>query len=134
MRNCVSAIIEKDGKYLIQDHVKVNAFTLPGGKCDNNEAQDITVARELEEELGIQVVNYAFIHEHRFDKIEYPAGSNQYSDFTQFYFKIRDYIGEVTNVEPTKHRQLLWLTKEEIKELTPKSVVLQEALDSGLFD
>ena len=133
-KRTIAAIIkDKDEKVLIQDHVKTAAYTLPSGKWESDRGETIedTLKRELFEELGIVVTEFHCIYECEFSGIEYPAGSGNLTNFHAFYYIIDEYINEVVNREPNKHRDLLWLTSEEIKRLNPKTVVLDAAVVNG---
>ena len=130
---CVSAIIKnKEGKILVQDHVKLDAITLPGGKVENDEDIHDTLERELKEELGIIVKrSIQFGNEVEMGVLEYPAGSGQYMNFTQTFFGITEYDGEIENKEPNKHKRILWVEPHEVHELgRPISHVLQHILDN----
>jgi len=54
----VAALIERDGCILVSRRLKgthlEGLWEFPGGKCEPGEAHDACLARELEEELGVQ--------------------------------------------------------------------------------
>ena len=129
--HCVAGIITNEkGEILLERHVKTQAYTLPGGKIDNHETPKLALVRELFEELGILAYRYELIIENKFNQIEYPVGSGNYSDFYQNYFSIDEYKGEITNKEPEKHPELLWMKPEEIRDYLPKiSAVLNYYLE-----
>ena len=132
IQKCVSAIfINKYKEILIQDHVKLDALTLPGGKVDDGEDESTTIIRELKEELGVDITRYIRIGDILdCGKLEYPAGSNNYCHFTQEFFVILDYAGKITNMEPEKHKSLLWISLDKIHLLKrPISKVLQAIID-----
>lgn len=118
----------EEGLICIQLHKKLDCYTLPGGKCDEGEIALDAIFRELKEELGIDVLSCQKLFYHDFIGIEYPAHSGNMQDFRHTYFNIISYAGEVVNMEPEKHPELIWLTIEEIKNLDKKSWVLQEYL------
>ena len=131
MRKCICGIIiNEEGKMLIQKHKKVDAYTLPGGKCDENECDRYTLVREMFEELGILVYKYEVVFTDTIKHCEYPAGSGDYSDFYHTYFKIEKYEGEIINKEPEKHPELLWVKPEEIRKLGKISRVLDRYLEN----
>lgn len=115
VKNCVSAIImNKNGEVLVQDHVKLDAITLPGGKIDPNEKTEFAFIREMFEELGILPFRYKKVMTADCGMLEYPAHSNEYFKFTQTYFIITEYKGNIENKEPEKHKALLWLKPSEL--------------------
>lgn len=71
----VAAVIERDGKILVGQRRKSDSHGLkwefPGGKVERGEAPTAALARELEEELGIQarvgreIVRYAHAYPKR---------------------------------------------------------------------
>lgn len=138
MRNTVTAIIlNNEGKFLIEDHVKCNAYTFPGGKVDDT---DVTltdaIRRELREELGITVQANEVMH--LFSKYiegsEYPAGSGNYTKYLANVYLIINYKGEIKNAEPNKHRSIQFSSLEELKELKHTDVAesVLEYLDDDI--
>lgn len=128
----VSALIMNNkGEILVEDHVKLQALTLPGGKLDTLSADKYeTLERELYEELGIKIHD-AYFNYIKLNYIEYPAESGNYSvhEDCNFIVDIKDIEGEIVNKEPDKHKSIKWMSIEEL--LNPElklSVVLQEAL------
>lgn len=131
MEKCVTGIIMNElGEVLIQNHKKVDAYTLPGGKVDKDETEKEAIVRELFEELGILSYRFEEILYHNFDKLEYPANSGNYLDFSHTYFNISKYKGEIINKEPEKHPELLWVKPENIRSLGKISVVMDIYLKS----
>ena len=71
----VAAVIERDGRILIGQLEKGDSHALkwevPGGKVERGEAPEAALARELEEELGIQarigpeIVRYSYSYPRR---------------------------------------------------------------------
>jgi len=129
MQRCVSAVImNDDGEVLIQNHNKLERYTLPGGKVDANEYENFALIREMFEELGIMVHKYHELYTSRFDGVEYPAHSGNVSTFLHVLYSIEKYEGIITNKEPEKHSELLWVKPENIREIGPISVVLDRYL------
>ena len=107
----VSAIIrDKDGRVLLEDHVKNDAFTFPGGKVDPGETPEEAIRRECYEELGIEVVE---MNESKDNPtlfcIEYPVKSGKWYYFKDYNFNIIQYKGTISNKEPHKHRSLQYM-------------------------
>ena len=131
MRKCVCGILlNENGEMLIQKHKKVDAYTLPGGKCDEKEYEKYTLVREMYEELGILVYRYDSVFTDEFYNCEYPVGSGNMMDFHHTYFKIEKYEGEIINQEPEKHPELIWVKPEKIRYLGNLSMCLDRYLKS----
>lgn len=127
--NSVAAVIknEKD-EILVEDHVKIGGYVIPGGKMDKNESEYSSLCRELFEELGIIVDHMVFIKQMYFPDVEYPVNTGNYADFDQGFYTVEKYHEEIVNKEPTKHTALLWKTKEELINDPHTSRVLKEFL------
>lgn len=96
----VNFVIEKDGKFLLfyrtDGYFKDGWWVLPGGHIEASETATEAVVREAKEELGIDVkpkdVSFAHV-------VHNLVGENKRMDF---YFKIKDYKGEIKNMEPDR--------------------------------
>ncbi|MFF2078354.1 NUDIX domain-containing protein [Kitasatospora sp. NPDC058162] len=81
------------------------AWTLPGGKVDQNERVDRAAARELLEETGI-VVKPADL---RLDRVLHAArGWDGEGAYVLFLFAAERWSGELVNREPDKHLGVVW--------------------------
>ena len=62
------ALIIRDGEILLVRHKNRDFYALPGGKIDPDEDIQTALAREMYEELGVEVKNprLKFIHEFRY--------------------------------------------------------------------
>jgi len=131
-QRCVSAlIIDPYYKILLQDHVKLERFTIPGGKVDLGEDKQEALLRELQEELGIEDVKSMKFNYTNISYLEYPANSGQYKFFEDCNYIIftEDIVGKITNKEPKKHKTLKWASKNEIGYFHLRiSAVLEKAL------
>jgi 8-oxo-dGTP diphosphatase len=115
---CVSAIFTNDkGEILLQDHVKLDRYTLPGGKVDPGEKSKDALVREVREELGVTITKAYAVGRANLGKQEYPAHSGNFIHFTQEYFVVQEYSGRITNKEPNKHRDLVWVRPEDFSKL-----------------
>lgn len=141
MINTVTAIIlNNEGKILVEDHIKCNAYTFPGGKVDST---DITltdaIRRELREELGIdvQVGDVMHLFSKSIQGSEYPAGSGNYISYLANVYLITNsiyYTKDIKNMEPNKHRSLKYVTLDELKEMKHSDVAeaVIEYSDKGM--
>lgn len=114
----VSGLIFDNGKILLENHVKNNAYTVPGGKINPGESVEEAIVRELKEELGINVEEYKLFCVNTFD-CEYPVGSGSYRWFKDYCFEIKRYSGVIENLEPRKHLDLKWMYFDDINENLP---------------
>jgi 8-oxo-dGTP pyrophosphatase MutT (NUDIX family) len=96
----VSFILEQDDKILLfyrtDGYFKNGWWVLPAGHIEENETAIQAVVREAKEELGIDVdvKDVAFVH-----IVHNLVGENKRMDF---YFLIKDFKGELQNLEPSK--------------------------------
>ena len=126
---CVAGVIMNEkGEVLLQNHVKNNAWTLPGGKVDEGENEGKSLVRELFEELGILAYEYGKIQRDFEEGLEYPFGSGNLVDFDIHIYRVYDYKGEIENKEPEKHIELKFMSTKEIRELDRRSCVLDSYL------
>lgn len=106
----VGALLEKDGgRYLITQRPPTASLPLlwefPGGRVEEGEADDQALARELREEMGIQVVvKEQVMHTHH----EYP---NYDIDFRVFRCELAVPEGAIHHVRVHDHR---WVTLSEM--------------------
>ena len=108
----VGAMIEKDGgQYLITQRPRTASLPLlwefPGGRVQPGETDQQALARELREEMGIEVqVNEEAIHLHH----EYP----QYDiDFRVFRCRLLSPDSGISHLRVNDHR---WVTLDEMSQ------------------
>lgn len=106
-----AVIINDDAKVLVLDSVKHGKLSLPGGKRDDYESIEDALKRECFEELGIMIGEYKPMVDF---KGVYQRNEKEVIAHVHI-FAIKNYSLEVYNKEPEKHKQLLWLSEEEIK-------------------
>lgn len=125
-------IINNKNEILVEDHVKLQALTLPGGKLDATDDNKYEVLKkELFEELGIEIDDATFNYT-KINYIEYPAESGVYSvhEDCNFIVYLENINGEIYNKEPEKHKSIKWMSLKELCNPNLKlSVVLQEAVN-----
>jgi 8-oxo-dGTP diphosphatase len=103
----VAAMIEKDGKYLITQRRPTATLPLlwefPGGRAEEGESDELALARELKEEMQIEVdVGDRVIHVHH----SYPHYD---IDFRVYRCKLTR--GEITHTRVHDHR---WVSPNEM--------------------
>lgn len=104
----VAAVVERDGRYLVArrppHHRHGGLWEFPGGKVEPGESDQQATARELREELAVQVLDVGPIVAHHAD----PG--------TAFVivFRRTDIEGDPQAIE---HSALAWCTVEELRRL-----------------
>ena len=104
----VAAVIERDGRILVGQRRKSDSHGLkwefPGGKVERGETANAALARELEEELGIQarigpeIVRYSH---------EYPKRAT----ILLIFFSVSEFSGEPQSLA---FERIAWATPEEL--------------------
>ena len=104
----VAAVIERDGRILVGQRRKSDSHGLkwefPGGKVERGEAPSAALARELEEELGIQarigpeIVRYSH---------EYPKRAT----ILLIFFSVWEFSGEPQSLA---FERIVWAMPEEL--------------------
>ncbi len=106
----VGAMLEKDrGSYLITQRPPTASLPLlwefPGGRVEEGETDEQALARELREEMGIEVViGEQAMHTHH----EYPSYD---IDFRVYRCRLRSPVTEIQHLRVHDHR---WVTLEEM--------------------
>lgn len=129
----VAAIIEHDGRFLLQKSVNDIFYSLVGGRVELGEDSYSSIIRELEEELGIKLTNddisLISIVENFFHHTEI--------DFHEmlFLFKVKlDDSFEIVNKKdfPVMDKEtsiLNWYTEEEIKSFDLRPELAKDILN-----
>ncbi len=103
-------IINDNGEYCIQDHVKHDMLTFPIGKVKPPETPLEGLKTEMKEELGITVqkakelFNYKRVYDFDGKKIV----------INTHVFLIEKYTGTIKNKEPKKHRWVRFMTLDNV--------------------
>ena len=104
-------------KVLMQFHNKFDFWTLPLGKVDKGETIRSTTEREMFEELGIHVLDFKVLKTFKLQR----KPNNILITITGYLVEISSYTGIPYNKEPHKHRELKWMSINELKELKETS-------------
>lgn len=121
----VSAIIYDEYKnILMQDHVKLNFWTIPVGKVKSGQKVIDGLKEELLEECGIKVIKFKEVR--LFRKIY--KRQNIDVEVINHIFEVEKYSGIPRNLEPLKHRSQIFMSIEEIKKKSKLSDATKEAL------
>ena len=110
-----SFLLEKDNKFLLfyrtDKYFKDGWWVLPAGHIEEGETATQTVIREAKEELGIDIdaKDVSFGH-----VVHNLVGENKRMDF---YFIVKDFKGEIQNLEPTKCAKMEFFSKDSLPPL-----------------
>jgi 8-oxo-dGTP diphosphatase len=104
-----AAILQRDGRYLVTRRQPgahlAGVWEFPGGKCDDGEPLTSCMARELEEELGIQAIVgseiFTITHDYPDRRVELHFFECRTSD----------------DPSPLLGQDMRWVTKEELEDL-----------------
>ena len=120
----ISAVIVKNKKILMMDHVKFNFWTIPVGKVDKGQTVKEGLMMEMKEELNIKPTKYKLIG--KFQKKYMRNGKSVVVD--AHIFHIEKWAGTLRNNEPKKHRSIKWMSLDEIKRIKKLSDATKEML------
>lgn len=117
----VGAIIIKDGKVLLVTGYEMDLYWTPGGRIEDGEDHEQTLRRELQEELGVDVVRMTPF-------VTYKAARTTTGEMRTVYIYFADIEGEPRPQEEIK--ALVWYGMEhytnktiEVKPHTYKKVI-----------
>ena len=118
-------IIEQDGKYLFVKRAHTGMadgfYMLPGGHVDQGESVLHATARELKEELGIDVKE---------EDLKFKLVESIKTHIT-FFFKVKNYTGIPQNMEPEKHDEVVFLSTDH-PQIHPFSKKELELIKQGI--
>lgn len=103
------------GSFLMLDHVKAGQYRFPGGCLEWGEVPLAAAARELHEELGVELRAVRLLTEKR----HHVSGN----DWHGHYFICTEYGGTLRVMEPTKHRGIKYFTLAEMEALLGSGMV-----------
>jgi len=110
----VSAVIkDKDGKILMQEHVKFGFWTIPVGKVKIGQEIEEGLKQELFEECNVVVKDFKELicKDYLYER------DGKMVKVISHLFEIKEYSGEIKNKEPEKHKQQRFMSLDEIKKL-----------------
>ena len=102
----VAAILHRDGAYFATQRGYgefEGMWEFPGGKIEPGESRDIALKREIQEELGVDIV------------IEDLIFTTEY-DYPSFHLTMHCYLCSVASgeIELREHKSSCWLTAERL--------------------
>ena len=102
----VAAIIHRDGAYFATQRGYgefEGLWEFPGGKIEPGESRDVALKREIQEELGVDIV------------IEDLICTTEY-DYPSFHLTMHCYLCSVASgdIELREHKSARWLTAETL--------------------
>jgi mutator protein MutT len=125
LRAAVYAIFLKDGKVLLSRRCNTawrnGEYSLVSGHADGGETMRTALRREIQEEVGVIV---------RAEDLEFAHVMHQYEnhEYVDFYFAVKEWVGEIVNSEPEKCDDLQWFEIESL----PTNIVpnVKQALEA----
>lgn len=102
----VAAIIQREGEYFATQRGYgefEGMWEFPGGKIEPGESQEVALKREIQEELGVDII------------IEKPLCTTEY-DYPSFHLTMHCYLCSVKSgdIELREHKSACWLRSEEL--------------------
>ena len=113
---CAAALILKDGEVLLglrtPDRERwPGVWDLIGGHCEENEAPEEALVREVGEEIGITPTNFT-----HFATIE-DSGFQSQADYMFLVYLVTEWTGIPRNVQLHEHLEIRWFPLTEALEL-----------------
>jgi 8-oxo-dGTP diphosphatase len=100
-------------KIVMLEHVKYGFWTIPVGKVEEGQTLEQGLKQEMWEELGIRVQSFKILAKKPIIQLIMGKRIKE----VNYVCEVLRYTGTVKNKEPKKHRQLKWMTVEEIQNL-----------------
>lgn len=118
MHDGIGAIIIEDNKILLLYHNKIGKWVIPVGKVDVGEDTKTALARELFEELDIKIKTYTTAFEGII-----PHYKVESLNVLVAIYRIETYLGTIINKEPEKHKEICFMSIQEILTLDKYNLV-----------
>ncbi len=128
-------VLDNSGRVCMLFHKKMNRWTIPVGKINKDERPGDALDRELQEELGIQVISKKKII---VKKLKFFFKSRQTRIEIHIY-KVMEYVGTPKNKATDEHKYIKFFTKDELMSMPREDVSeftwlwLQTVKDSNSF-
>ena len=105
----VAAIIQRDGAYFATQRGYgefEGMWEFPGGKIEPGESSEDALKREIQEELGVDIV------------IEDLICTTEY-DYPSFHLTMHCYLCSIASgeIELREHKSALWLTSDKLEDV-----------------
>lgn len=130
----VYLILEKEGKILVARRCNTGYqdgnYQVPAGHVEEGELPTVALIREVKEEIGIDL-NPADLE---FVFVSFRPKHDETGDRVDFFFRVKKWQGEVTNMEPHKCDDLKWVLPTQLPDnmaLHVKKVI--ESMNKGIF-
>ncbi len=91
-------LINKSGHMLLSRRTDCNQYCPAGGKVEKYESLEHGLAREIKEEIGVDIVLQDTV----------LVGWAELTGKVIFFYLIFDWVGEIKNMEPEKHGEWEW--------------------------
>ncbi len=118
MREVAVGVLTRDGEVLACQRLKSAVYGLkwefPGGKLEPGETPRQALDRELQEELGIRVLDAEEFHRQEWIYPDGVANPERDGAFRVFYFLVPAFRGELEN---RTHEQIRWVSLAELQAL-----------------
>ena len=135
---CARAIIEQDGKILLICVDDAPYYHLPGGHVEIGETSENAVLREVQEEVGIDVIieKLALMNEQFYNK----KGVNHHSMLLYYLAKPSGQVSTENSIRMEQvgtrmiKNELRWVTREELKKLDVRPQLVKDLIIKNNFD
>ena len=104
------AVIEKDGKVLLAKGIGDEFWDMPGGRIHSGEKPEGALAREIKEELGLDII----VGKPFFADLIRATKTGEERYFIAFRTTLTDAAQEIV-LEPSEAAEVLWVGREEIE-------------------
>ena len=124
--------LKKDGKILLARRFNTGwqdgNYQMPAGHIEEGELPSEAAIREILEEVGVHIApeDLRFVH------AGFRTKHDDTGDRVDYYFESSKWSGEITNCEPHKCDDLLWVSPNELPKNTIQDArYVIEAISSG---
>ncbi len=109
----ISAVIEKDGKYLLIDRaVEPFGYGCISGHINEGEEAEDALIREVEEEAGLKVINQELIFRGKL-----KSRGCSYGKIPHYCYIFKCSVNGKINSNPKEVKSIGWYSQDEIKNL-----------------